>query len=885
MPSRLSSLLVRDGLVGVKRMEKAFQRQVIYGGSLDTNLLEMNLVPEERLTQYLALASGLPPADPAETSVFDHAAVSRLPRELAELHRTAPLLLHDEGLRVLVCAPVDLSLLEDLADTLDLALQPLIVPEYRWHCVFARAYGETVPPRFAVIERNAELTAAAAPVGHPATVIVATPDTRATEVTQAQPDEFDDFDDLDRDHVVIDIRNANPADAAALLSPAGYNERTARMMSTAPHDEGDEPPVNVVAAEDEARRRAAEWINQQVTTNFAKQEHVDEQATESFDKSPPTNPGLDGLDGINVTTRIRRTRPRGVPVLIANAKTATPPKAVVIKPDRSQADILLSASARQALAESKLLSSRESPMTPVVARSRLANATDRDQVFELLLRAVRHHFRWAGIFTILGRSTIGRRAMMQLDSERDDNRSDIAHVAIPLDPVSAFHRAANDRAPFAGPLASHNAIVDSLWEQLGSDEAPRGIVVPIVLKDRVVALLVGHHSTRPGPVHDDAELASQLADIAPLAIAAAEALGRIIVEKKPDHGHEAARPAPTAHSIAAEIAAVAPPQTRQARDTVQMPMQSASRPAVQPEPTDRPIDDLLDIIEQMDHDVTSLAQSEQFDDAMDELLSRATDVIPRLSIRFPGRLKIDRYRVSGRPLHPEQYGGLLDLVVQLGEPVVPMLLEKLGSPSRDIRFYATVCVGAIRPVSAIPSLVERIFDGDFGVRSSAVEALTGYPLRELDSALSRARRALHDEDGARVLAAANAIADLGDIAAIPELLAVVSQTDRRGDHVRRALVKLTRQDYEKSERKWQRWWEHNVSRHRIEWLIDALDHKDEAIRQGAIDDLRQITGETFGYLFDLDKHERTAAISRWASWWATTGRARFTSPSPGTATK
>ena len=61
MPSRLSSLLVRDGLVGVKRMEKAFQRQVIYGGSLDTILLEMGFVVEERLSQYLALASGLPP--------------------------------------------------------------------------------------------------------------------------------------------------------------------------------------------------------------------------------------------------------------------------------------------------------------------------------------------------------------------------------------------------------------------------------------------------------------------------------------------------------------------------------------------------------------------------------------------------------------------------------------------------------------------------------------------------------------------------------------------------------------------------------------------------------------------------------------------------------
>ena len=69
VPSRLSSLLVRDGLVGVKRMEKAFQRQVIYGGSLDTILLEMNVLSEERLTQYLALSSGLPRRGPARPTL------------------------------------------------------------------------------------------------------------------------------------------------------------------------------------------------------------------------------------------------------------------------------------------------------------------------------------------------------------------------------------------------------------------------------------------------------------------------------------------------------------------------------------------------------------------------------------------------------------------------------------------------------------------------------------------------------------------------------------------------------------------------------------------------------------------------------------------------
>ncbi|HEY6033365.1 MAG TPA: hypothetical protein VIV58_03875, partial [Kofleriaceae bacterium] len=129
MPSRLSSLLVRDGLVGVKRMEKAFQRQVIYGGSLDTILLEMNLVPEERLTQYLALASGLPPAKRDEADRIEPEALATLSPEVAQQFRAVPLGFDGEALRVLVCSPLEINELEDLADLLDRPLQPLITPE------------------------------------------------------------------------------------------------------------------------------------------------------------------------------------------------------------------------------------------------------------------------------------------------------------------------------------------------------------------------------------------------------------------------------------------------------------------------------------------------------------------------------------------------------------------------------------------------------------------------------------------------------------------------------------------------------------------------------------------------------------------------------------
>src|SRR5207244_1207783 len=98
--SRLSSLLVRDGIVGVKRMEQAFQRQVIYGGALDTILLEMAAISEERLTQYLSLATGLPAADRDLVEYFDPRAVQICPRKTAEDFHVAPVALEGQALRV-----------------------------------------------------------------------------------------------------------------------------------------------------------------------------------------------------------------------------------------------------------------------------------------------------------------------------------------------------------------------------------------------------------------------------------------------------------------------------------------------------------------------------------------------------------------------------------------------------------------------------------------------------------------------------------------------------------------------------------------------------------------------------------------------------------------
>jgi len=172
MPSQLSSLLVRDGLTTPRRIERALMRQVVHGGALDTILLEMEAIPEDRLTQYLSLATGLPPASKTETDVFDAEAIRACPQEVAESYQVAPLGLSDSVLRVLVCEPVNLGKLEELANQVGLGLQPMVVPEYRYQVVLARIYGGEVKARFASLaEKQQGVTFA--PTGGAEPVILA----------------------------------------------------------------------------------------------------------------------------------------------------------------------------------------------------------------------------------------------------------------------------------------------------------------------------------------------------------------------------------------------------------------------------------------------------------------------------------------------------------------------------------------------------------------------------------------------------------------------------------------------------------------------------------------------------------------------------------------
>ena len=91
-----------------------------------------------------------------------------------------------------------------------------------------------------------------------------------------------------------------------------------------------------------------------------------------------------------------------------------------------------------------------------------------------------------------------------------------------------------------------------------------------------------------------------------------------------------------------------------------------------------------------------------------------------------------------------------------------------------------------------------------------------------------------------------------------------------GDGARAAhaeLVAITMQDLGPKPKRWAAWWKQHGDEDRIDWLFEGLSHKTAEIREAAEQELRALTGEYFGYAFDLPRAAREAARARWQSWW------------------
>ena len=171
---KLGTLLLRNAAIGLSQLEAALRNQVLYGGRLGTNLVELGYIDLEMLSAYLAELSGYPVATPSLLDQADRVGtIGARPDSIHEMHdviivgagpagaglgseeahrlRAIPLGYLGEGRRnvaVGLVEPTDTAVVAEVAARLGTQVTPYIVPELRAVYYLEKLFGLPRRARF-----------------------------------------------------------------------------------------------------------------------------------------------------------------------------------------------------------------------------------------------------------------------------------------------------------------------------------------------------------------------------------------------------------------------------------------------------------------------------------------------------------------------------------------------------------------------------------------------------------------------------------------------------------------------------------------------------------------------------------------------------------------
>ena len=144
---KLGTLLLRNAAIGLAQLEAALRNQVLYGGKLGTNLVELGFLDLDQLTEYLSELSGVPALTTAMIDGASAEIAAKIDGEMAVELGAVPLFMVDGGCAVAMVEPRDRFALERLHGLVG-PIRPHVTPELRLLYCIEKLYGVSRKARF-----------------------------------------------------------------------------------------------------------------------------------------------------------------------------------------------------------------------------------------------------------------------------------------------------------------------------------------------------------------------------------------------------------------------------------------------------------------------------------------------------------------------------------------------------------------------------------------------------------------------------------------------------------------------------------------------------------------------------------------------------------------
>ena len=146
------------GLEAITReqLEDALQAQVVYGGRLGTNLVELGILTLDQLAEHLASLFGVPLPPKEWVEAPDPQAIALLPRQLADEHGAFPLRVEGMVLHMAFIDPSDTRVIAKLTRVTGRSIERYTLPELRLRYAQERHLHIARPLRLANAVRKRE---------------------------------------------------------------------------------------------------------------------------------------------------------------------------------------------------------------------------------------------------------------------------------------------------------------------------------------------------------------------------------------------------------------------------------------------------------------------------------------------------------------------------------------------------------------------------------------------------------------------------------------------------------------------------------------------------------------------------------------------------------
>jgi len=507
----LGELLIAEGALDADGLQEALDWQVLYGGRLGTNLLELRLIAEEQLAHALGKLHSCEVAF-GELQV-EPELVGLVPRHVADREEIVPWRMEKRRLKVLCTAP-SVQVLDALSYKLGRACTPVVAPEFRVAQLLRREFGSHRQMRaldFGVVPEGLAERRRQRALQHP------------SAPAQAAPELIDEaaFFDI-YNQVIAGRENAPAAEPSGVAVPApGLPSVRAHAPVAPARPAARAQPVPPARAPASSAPPADVFPNPFAASAFPPAKMVPRAPVR-----PRETVVLAEDTGEMNAISLEEIEPLGELTGEATPLGLTPLELTSLKPTSRELTPLemaplptsLPGLDLEAMQRPHPLAAWDAPHPPAPAlddtplsfaqaSALLTTTSDRNAIAHTVLRCARSTAARALLLSVQGGIAVGWDGLGDGLGEGAARR-----VAVPLSGESVFSFVVQMRSHFLGPLRKTPANIRFL-EQCGKRVPLSALVLPIVFDDRVSHLLYldnGHRQQAPTDIGEMLILAQRL---------------------------------------------------------------------------------------------------------------------------------------------------------------------------------------------------------------------------------------------------------------------------------------------------------------------------------------------------------------------------------------